>query len=74
MSAFIWLAMFDLVLKWLEGGRGTNPSHPLQISFFLQPPAAVKMKDGIDNQVITRKHWAITRKDYLETSRFGHKN
>lgn len=32
------------------------------------------MKDGIDNQVITRKHWAITRKDYLETSRFGHKN
>ena len=46
MSAFIWLAMFDLVLKWLEGGRGTNFCWPIPYKFpsFFNLPLLSKWK------------------------------
>ena len=46
MSAFIWLAMFALVLKWLEGGRGTNFCWPIPYKFpsFFNLPLLSKWK------------------------------
>ena len=69
LTSHVWSGV-----KVVGRGKGTNFCCPIPYKFpsFFNLPLLSKWK--MASIIITRKHWAITRQDYLETSRFGHKN